>query len=537
MLSVLIVDDEEKIGKLLRHIIDWNSIGLNILDIVSSGRRALEIIEQETPDILITDIKMPEFNGIQLVEMIHRISPHTRCIVISGYRKFEYAKRVMQFDVADYLLKPIKKSELLEVLNKIIRERNAIDEKNKYVDGLEQDLELLRKEKRALFFQEFTSGTLSAETCTPDWLSQELGIHFPYGSYHVFCICVDLKKPAPEDFSLAELLRKNVLLTVSRHFKKPDCQLLSIPCPRELVCILNFRDSCQQTIIQELYHIIYDIKNISDSRLSLAVTIGMSAGPCQEPRFLPQALASARKAAAHRLIAGIDQVITLSENDLPEKDFQLPSSFCEQIYDAMREKNRPKMDSLYSVWKGKVQSREFSHGHEYLLAAQNWIHILFCDFVMLHLGSAAQLLKREYEDKLAGCYTKQMLFSCMEQLHGTLLSKLLEADRKNDSRPIYLVKQYINENYAKSVTLEDASRQIGFSSPYLSSLFKKETGKNFSEYLSEVRIKNAKKLLKNPDLTSLEIAQAVGYADEKYFFRVFKKYTGLTPKEFKQLYY
>ena len=125
----------------------------------------------------------------------------------------------------------------------------------------------------------------------------------------------------------------------------------------------------------------------------------------------------------------------------------------------------------------------------------------------------------------------------MEQLHGTLLSKLLEADRKNDSRPIYLVKQYINENYAKSVTLEDASRQIGFSSPYLSSLFKKETGKNFSEYLSEVRIKNAKKLLKNPDLTSLEIAQAVGYADEKYFFRVFKKYTGLTPKEFKQLYY
>lgn len=537
MLSVLIVDDEEKIGKLLKHIIDWKSIGLYILDIVSSGRQALEIAKQEKPDILITDIKMPELNGMELVEAIHKASPLTRFIVISGYRKFEYAKRMMQYDVEDYLLKPIKKSELLAVLNKIICVRNETDQKNKYIDGLEQNLELLRHEKQLHFFQEFVAENKKGSTVISNLLLQESGIVFPHDFYHVFCIYIDIKGTVPEQFNVSELLQKNVLQTATRYLKKQGQQLICIPCPQELVCILNFKNGQEKNIIRDLYHIIYDIKNISDSRINLAATIGIKNEPCQKPEVLPEALTAARKALAHRIIAGTNQVIILSDNALAKKELSLTPAFCEEIHEAMREKNHKKMDQLYEKWKAEIKKQDFSYGHEYLLSSKNWIHALFCDSVMLHLGESAGELMQTYENKLKSCYTKQLLFSSMKQLYEILLKKLIEADEKKNSRPIYMVQQYIDKNYANPITLEDASRCAGFSSAYLSSLFKKETGKNFSEYLSEVRIGNAKKLLKNPQLTIFEIARAVGYADEKYFFRVFKKYTGLTPKEFKQLYY
>ena len=289
MLDVLIVDDERKIGKLLKHLIDWDSMNLHIIDIVQSGSSAMEIIEHEKPDILITDIRMPEVNGIQLLERIHKVSPLTKSIVISGYRKFEYAKKVMQFGVEDYLLKPIKKDELLTALNHIINERMITTEKNEYLSHLEQNREQLREEKRNRFFKDLISGNVQTEQYDINYLNGDLGFDFQEPRYQVFCIKIDRRDPGDMQMDLEEFMNKSVCAVTRRHLSDDLCGLVIVPCSDGLMGILNFKEENYKTIIRNLYHVIYDVKDISAYNTEIYVTVGLGKFPIESPVELPHA--------------------------------------------------------------------------------------------------------------------------------------------------------------------------------------------------------------------------------------------------------
>lgn len=119
MLKVLIADDEPRVGQLVKHLIHWDELGLSFVDICRDGRTALERIEQEQPEIVITDIRMPVLTGLELVQQVTERFPQTRFVVISGYRYFEYAQKALKYGVEDYLLKPIDEEELNRTLKKI----------------------------------------------------------------------------------------------------------------------------------------------------------------------------------------------------------------------------------------------------------------------------------------------------------------------------------------------------------------------------------------------------------------------------------
>lgn len=119
MLKVLIADDEPRVGQLVKHLIHWEELGLSFVDICRDGRTALERIEQEQPEIVITDIRMPVLTGLELVQQVTERFPQTRFVVISGYRYFEYAQKALKYGVEDYLLKPIDEEELNRTLKKI----------------------------------------------------------------------------------------------------------------------------------------------------------------------------------------------------------------------------------------------------------------------------------------------------------------------------------------------------------------------------------------------------------------------------------
>lgn len=119
MLKVLIADDEPRVGQLVKHLIHWEELGLSFVDICRDGRTALERIEQEQPEVVITDIRMPVLTGLELVQQVSERFPQTRFVVISGYRYFEYAQKALKYGVEDYLLKPIDEEELNRTLKKI----------------------------------------------------------------------------------------------------------------------------------------------------------------------------------------------------------------------------------------------------------------------------------------------------------------------------------------------------------------------------------------------------------------------------------
>lgn len=126
MLKVLIADDEIKVCQLILHLIDWKAIGLEVAGIVNNGKSAYQFICEKSPDIVITDIRMPNYDGIELIRRSKEQFPDIYFIIISGYSQFEYAHNAIKYGVEDYLLKPLKKKELQSTLNKIIEKHNAI---------------------------------------------------------------------------------------------------------------------------------------------------------------------------------------------------------------------------------------------------------------------------------------------------------------------------------------------------------------------------------------------------------------------------
>ncbi|MEG2731993.1 MAG: response regulator, partial [Clostridium sp.] len=127
MLKVIVADDEEKICQLIVKLVDWTSLGMEVAAIASNGIEAMEKIISLKPDIVITDIRMPGYDGLELIKRAKSEGINTEFIIISGYRHFEYAQNAIRYGVGDYLLKPIKKDELMDALKRIgerYRERN-----------------------------------------------------------------------------------------------------------------------------------------------------------------------------------------------------------------------------------------------------------------------------------------------------------------------------------------------------------------------------------------------------------------------------
>jgi two-component system response regulator YesN len=118
-MKVLIADDEEKICQLIKNLVNWEELDMDVIACVNDGIAALDIIEHDKPDLVITDIRMPGYDGLELIKRTKTISPETEFIIISGYRHFEYAQNAIRYGVKNYLLKPVKKIELNEELEKI----------------------------------------------------------------------------------------------------------------------------------------------------------------------------------------------------------------------------------------------------------------------------------------------------------------------------------------------------------------------------------------------------------------------------------
>ena len=148
MIKVLIADDEIKVCQLIKNLVPWEEIGLELIGFANNGINAIEMIVKEKPDIVITDIRMPGYDGIELIKRAKEFNPNINFIIVSGYRHFDYAHNAIKYGVGDYLLKPLKKNELINTLNKMVEKYNQknkqIDENETLKKRIKNDMEKLR---------------------------------------------------------------------------------------------------------------------------------------------------------------------------------------------------------------------------------------------------------------------------------------------------------------------------------------------------------------------------------------------------------
>lgn len=538
MYKVLIADDEKRICKLIRGLVDWDEKGLVVVGIVHNGQEALNIVKQDKPDIIITDIRMPELGGLELIREVKKANPEIDFIIISGYRQFEYARKALQYGAEDYLLKPIREKELNRVLDQIVLKKKDTKVKEEQHRHLEQSAMEHTKILNQTFVQELISGTLSNDILSDQrLLNREYQYSFPYKSFVVAGIRMDVDSENTSLREIQEILKKRVYAIVDNNLGDLEALKYTAAVVEEvLYLVINFMPTEWETLRHAVRHVISDTQNIGSKSMPVHATVGMSTIADQTEK-LPECVRQVHHALADRVVKGVDRIIDAQtgREDKNVEDY-ISYSVQRQLLGCVESRNLQGVLDIIRNVRQELDDCEESSGR---LLRDIWKEIV----ELLLVGCKAFLGNKDAEDIRSNCvrvcemyYKKEQLEHFVRNTAIDIFNRMSRDEEEKEKKPIQIARQYISLHYAESLTLETVSAYVDLNAAYFSSIFKKETGQSFSEFLTEVRMKKARELLCDRKRTVLEIADSVGYGDEKYFSRSFKKHVGLTPSEYRRLY-
>lgn len=536
MLKIIIADDEDKICQLIYKLVDWDSIEMEVVGIAHNGIEALELVKLHKPDIAITDIRMPGYDGLEFISKAKEVNPYIEFIIISGYQHFEYAQRAIRYGVSDYLLKPIKKDELITTLTKmkdhyLIRaEQLSKEEKMKL--SLKNNMVKLRNS----FVNEILLQRIKRmKDISIDMINQEYQFHFKEGCFQV--LTVKLDGIDQNYYSNVRFLVEKILLIINNNLKEYCYDLESFFEDNICYCILNFSPVNKKFIRRQCKILLDEITLQKDIFENMESTIGL--GSVEEDiKMIGDSLKTGIWAYEQRLVVGTNRVIDYDfANTNQLADSQLFYDFNKEMNAALERLDKGSVVAAIRFLREGIKDRPETSGHEILQMTKE-----VCNLFLFSIRKNKFLIEESnnfFDDFSANANnfgSVNSLFNYLTTSITTLLDKIIEDKKQLDTKPIRDAKQYIKENFQYSITLEDVSTKVGFNATYFSSLFKKDTGYTFLEYLSEVRMNQAKILLKETNLSVATICERVGYSDVKHFTKMFTKHIGLKPNEYRKLY-
>ncbi|UOQ83726.1 response regulator transcription factor [Gracilibacillus salinarum] len=489
-LKMLIVDDEPLICKGLANTIPWEQMNMEVIGTAMNGKKALEIMKKQQVDIVITDVYMPEMDGIELSKAIVDDFPEVTIIMISGYDEFEYARQALRIGVQDYLLKPVDIDELLALVQQI-----------------QQQIEETRIKEQA-----------KQETVLTNYLSQQL-----------------FQLPDPSNLSEkidSRAYAYRILLIEKRNYDH-DADWATDQIKR----LTDYSSICIETHENQLLLFLYGQEDIAEvnsltSAIMAAFDQGISVAVSSAYQDLHQ-FASLYQELHARLsfYRGTDRQLITDAEDLPaEQDYELNQQLVCKIADAVfqqeQDETEAKVGQLFTEFEQKaITLRQIKEACCCLLESikergQD------SSFAEIELGLHEEL--------------DLLLYNSVEAIRSLLIEDLERMidylKRTNDSHwIIQQAKQYIEKNFQKDVKALEVAEAHYITPNYFSMLFKQETGSSYSEYLNTIRINKAKALLTETSNKVFEIAEYVGYREYKYFVQVFKNYVGITPTQFRKL--
>lgn len=535
MMKVVIADDEKRVCDLIQFLVDWEALGMEVVFVAYNGIQALEAIEKYKPDVVITDIRMPGYNGLEMIGRARSVAPEIEIIIISGYSRFEYAKEAIKFGVREYLLKPIRQEELTAALKRIRDEysqrqqRMSDDEKLRSFEQKD-----LARTRSTLFEEVFFQKKLVRDELTIENLNTLYQYHFGHGLFQVVVLKIDgFHEGRGKDLDFAEEKVRQLL----PEFLGKECLELEYYVEKGVFYVLlNFARE-KHSMRKHLKALLAELLLQKDILKDMDITIG--AGEVfDEPRYIRESFKSALWSVEQRLIVGTHRVIEseaqrtshLAESELFHnfnRNFTQVLE-CQDIGGVHRE-IRGLRDAL-------LASREVT-GHEILQMSKEVMNLY--SLTMTKGQFPTEQLEELFETFNQGILSYGSvaeIFDYLETMLCDSFARMMEDKRLADIKPIREAKKYIQENFAGPITLEKVSEVAGFNPAYFSGLFKQETGSTFTEYLLKMRMEEAKTLLKETKLSVSSICEQVGYSDTKHFTKTFTKYTSLKPNEYRKLY-
>lgn len=535
MKTVLIVEDDFSAREYLKNAIPWEENGYHVIGEADNGIKALALLEQECPDIMITDIQMPRMNGVELISKMKEAGYPTKVVVLSFYDDFEYVRDAMKFGAVDYVLKhQLSEDKILKTLNEIHEDvsGNSVEEVRKENQLMKRRLQRNLNAIKRRIFQKLAVNEENAIQETGNDLEQfgisSQEITFLFGNIRLMNdrIGAFLIEEGRYDIELLEFSVSNIIEEIMQTEG------------HGIVCVensLNYKvffacDGLERELSTEKkgYNTLNKALEKLDEYLGIQAAAGMSKAQC-DLKNTKKAVEQAELALENMFYKGYGNVY-LCTGTVFSQDSDYIYTEASGFYEMLK----------HGQEISKIMERLLEHAREERLHPQLFRKVE--DYILAVLLSILGRLEKNYGEKTDTGYdlhTGSATYSeCREKLVNSArwIEEYLDRHQREtyEREEVNSAIRYIRQHYEGNITLEEISRHVNLSRVYFSQMFKAETGMSFTDYLIHYRIKEAQKLLRNTDLRMYEIASRVGIPDQHYFNRLFKNITGVTPAKYKE---
>lgn len=533
MLKVFLVEDEAVIREGIKKRIPWEQYGFSLVGLATDGEMALPLIRKEKPDLLITDIKMPFMDGLSLSKIVREEFPQMKIVIISGHDDFEYARQAIRVGVDQYLLKPITRSNLrnilLEMKEKIEQGKNQKD----FQIQFQNEMHEYEQFSRRYFFEMLFEGEKSLTEIYKE--AKELSIDIMAPCYNLIFLYIQEKgsNVSESDVDVFIRIQEEIL-----HYFLRRPQYILFRWNVNSFGILVKADS--EEIADRTERGVEHIKRLCNEREEILDWHLAFGPPVERLSLLSDCYQEVSRLFAYRFIK--PEIHVLSGETLKDyiniKDNEYytnikPAIIAPEVMRDFLEKGGKDeihefvQTTLYAI-KEALNSKMFL---DYMILNVHFTIISFIESI----GGA----KEEYESEVEKNY--QDLHIAADEVYDFMVSSLGIAVRIRDKESNYKrgkiltrALSYIDENFSEdSLSLGKLAKEIEVSPNYLSSIFSQNMQKTFIEYVTDKRIEKAKSLLRTTSLTLGDIALEIGYKDSHYFSFVFKKVEGRSPREYR----
>ncbi|QUW21537.1 response regulator [Sporosarcina sp. Marseille-Q4063] len=467
-MRILIAEDELLERKAMKKFIQDNFRDMEVVGEAVNGRKAIELAKEMEPDVIFMDIKMPGINGLEAIEKIHSMRPKTKFILVSAYDTFEYAKQAMQFGIKDYILKPGKKEEIITALFRLKKE---VLNEAKMEEEKRQSEQLLKES----FIRKLMKQPLVEDAFE---LKKQLYPQMKSGYFFVVT-SVNLL----EEKMIVEIIGKHVLDSFIV-FKENDVVTVGVFVNGSVI-------KADQLLIARKLQI-----ELGDD---VFIGIGHIADSLENFPL------SYREAYAANFQLKNEKK---SNYGFPQKDVNHHQDIVSKI---VQEIEKGKRDNAIAIFK------------------ENEPQLTMVDKENLYIDIQTMLVKKNLSITTGSISTLQSNDDWAIYMN-VCCNKVNEYYESKQSMTI--AKEYIMTHYGESISLEDIAELVNLSPNYFSNLFKEEFGETYIEFLTKIRMEQAKELIGKNTYSLKEISFMVGYKDPNYFSRVFKRYFHTSPKHF-----
>lgn len=527
MFKVLLVDDENFIRRGMKQIIKWEDYNCEVCGEASDGIEGIEKIKEFQPEIIITDIRMPGIDGLEMIKQTKEILPNSKIIILTAYRDFDYLKEALVLGAFDYILKPTQIDEFNPILERASEELKEELLNKKNIDNMKENLANYKPIlKQKLLYDLMFNIHDNEEDIQKSLESFNLVLD------NFLLIFADISNHQNMDNSIEEQNMQTEIINTFENIFSVYFNVINIKINRYQIAFIiipnkefDFYDKAYEKMIifQETIEKCFNLK-INSAISTICSSIFE--------------LSDKTKECLYEL--NYKDSIVNESNVLDEnlKDINVLSFSNDTEYFNKLIFNAVKIGKAYKIRNALEEVNAFINcSNKNITEIKSfYFNIIKNLYASIEINDTIHIPSLNYteeniKESINKCTTIQGLHTIFSDIMSAFLPMV-----SNFSTPLQKAIEYINNNYSKPITLIKVAQSSYVSSSYLSRLFPKYLGNNFIDYLSDVRIEYSKKYLRESNYKTYEIANFVGIEDAHYFSKLFKKYTGLTPSEYKNIF-